>query len=337
MCLNRRTPFRAPGLRRSVPLAVALGLIFPSLLSGQSAARDALANFPADTQQILYSNLAQLRALPDYQRIRPWIITQQLGTFEGILRSFRTDPEKEIDEVTLGWRGDAATSAFVGLAEGRFQPEVTHDYFVQRQLPYQQYAGYELYGFGSTTDRESLFFAFFDSSTAVFGRMSDLKAVLDVRAGGRPGLQSNSDFANAEAELEGSAAQWGIVRGPVAASAAVPLLTGGVKLPADPKALLEPLRVVLYRLDWGGQLSMHMSLLCRDAESATKLSHALALLRVVQPNPGSDSPSGSAVGVLALFQGMDVQTNGSRLDMSGPVPAALAEQVLHNAGSLIAP
>lgn len=311
-------------------------MIFPSAVSGQSAARDAIANFPADTQQIVYSNLAQLHALPNYQRVRPWIITQQLGTFEGILRSLRTDPEKDIDEVTIGWR-DAASSAFFGLAEGRFHPEVAHDYFVDRQLPFQQYAGYELYGFGSTSDRDSLFFAFFDSSTAVFGRMSDLKAVLDVRAGGRPGLQSNSDFANAEGELEGTAAQWGIIQGTLAATEAIPFLTGGVKLFADPKALLEPVRVVLYRLDWGDQLFIHLSLLCRDAQSANKLRQALALLHAAPPNSSSGTTSGTAGGVLALLQGLDLQTNGSRLEMSGPVPAALADQVLRNGGTLTAP
>lgn len=51
-------------------------LIFPTLMFGQSGARDALASFPADTQQIVYSNLAQLRSLTDYPQIRQWILTR---------------------------------------------------------------------------------------------------------------------------------------------------------------------------------------------------------------------------------------------------------------------
>ncbi len=326
------------GRRGAVPFfLVALGLLFPALLSGQSAARDALPTFPADTRQILYSNLAQLRALPDYSRLRPLIITQQLSSFEGILRAFRADPEKEIDEVVMGWRGEAGGSVSFGLAEGQFHPDATHDYFVQHQISYQQYQGYELYGFGSSTEPDALFFTFFDSSTAIFGRLSDLKALLDVRAGVKPALQSNASFVSAEGELEGSAALWGIVQGGLASSEVLPVLTGGAKTPGDPKELLAPIRMVIYRLDWDGQLTMHMSLLCRDAESAAKLSQALALFRAARPTPTAKSTSASSAGVMPLLQGMDSQTNGSRIDLNGSVPSALAEQVLRNGVSLIAP
>jgi len=329
--------FRPPAREPSVALVVALWLVFPALLSGQGAARDALSTFPADTHQILYSNLAQLRALPDYGRIRLWIVTPPLDNFERILNTFRTDVEKDMDEVTLGWRGDAPNSAFFGLAEGRFQPDLTRDYFAKRETPCEQYAGYDLYGFGSSTDRDALFFAFFDSSTVAFGHLNELKAMLDVRAGGRPALQSNSDFLNAEGELEGSALQWGIARGALAAKEAAPWLTGGVKLPADPKALLAPIQLVLYRFDWGSQLYMRMSLLCRDAGSATKLTQVLALLHSAPASPTTGSTSAAATAVAALFQGMDVQTNGARIEMSGSVPIAITDQVLRNGGTLTAP
>jgi len=337
MPMLRPRRFRPPTPELSLAIVIGLWLVFPALLSGQGAARDALSTFPADTQQILYSNLAQLRALPDYGRNRSWIVTPQLNTFAGILYTFGTDAEKDIDEVTLGWRADAPNSAFFGMAEGRFQPDLTRDYFARRETPCEQYAGYDLYGFGSSDDRDALFFTFFDSSTVVFGHLSELKAMLDVRAGSRPALQSNSDFLNAEGELEASASQWGIARGALAAKEAAPWLTGGVKLPADPKDLLAPIQLVLYRFDWGSQLSMRMSLLCRDTESAAKLTRVLALLHSARPTPTTGSTSAAAAAVAALFQGMDVQTNGSRIEMSGPVPIAITDQVLRNGGTLTAP
>src|SRR5579864_9628272 len=155
--------FKLHGFRAeffSTALVVSILLVFPALSRGQGGGRDALSNFPADTQQMVYSNLAQLRALPDYALIRQLLFNQQLRTLEDSLRSMGTDPEKDVDEVTLGWRGDPSSTAYFGLAEGRLQPDQVHDYVAQHQLPYQQYAGYDLYASSSGQDRSALYFVF---------------------------------------------------------------------------------------------------------------------------------------------------------------------------------
>ncbi len=88
--------------------------------------------------------------------------------------------------MVLGWRGQVTdTVGFFGLAEGRFQPERANEFFARQQLPFRQYADLELYAFGSGEDRADLFFAFLSSPLAAFGRLNDLKALLDVRAGAR--------------------------------------------------------------------------------------------------------------------------------------------------------
>ena len=111
----------------STAVLIAILLLFPALSRGQGGGRDSLSIFPSDTQQLVYSNLAQLRALPDYSQIRQLLFTQQLRTLEDSLRSMGTDPEKDVDEVTLGWRGDPSSTSFFGLAEGRLQPDQVHD------------------------------------------------------------------------------------------------------------------------------------------------------------------------------------------------------------------
>lgn len=253
--------------RFPVPFIFVATLVCPAPLLGQGGARDAMATFPAQAQQILYTNLAQLRTLPNYAAIRPWVITQQLSSFEGIVRSLHTDPETDIDEVTLGWPGAMnANPVSFGLAEGQFHPEIAHDFFVQHQTPYQQYEGYEVYGFGSSSEPDALHFAFLDSSTAIFGRLADVKAMLDVRAGKSPPLQSNSGFVKAADELEGSAAQWGIIEGAMASRQALPLLGGDTKPPGDPKTLVDPIRSILYHLDWDTQLALSLSIVCQERE-----------------------------------------------------------------------
>ena len=80
-------------------------LLLPARLSGQAVVRDAMASFPTDTQQLAYMNLAQFRGMADYPLIRRYLLTSQLRDFQDFLRSVGVDPEKDVDEVVLGWRG----------------------------------------------------------------------------------------------------------------------------------------------------------------------------------------------------------------------------------------
>ena len=61
----------------------------------------------------------------------------------------------------------------------------------------------ELFAFGSGADPADTFFTFLDSSLAAFGRLHDLKALLDVREGSADALETNQTFRSYEAELEG--------------------------------------------------------------------------------------------------------------------------------------
>lgn len=282
---------------------------------------------------MVYSNLAQLRALPDYYRVRQWIFTPQLKRFEEFLASVDTNPEKDVDEVTLGWRGDPATTAYFGLAEGRMDPDRVHEAAVQQKVPIQEYDGYDIFSFNASGNRDDIFFVFFDSASAAFGRMSDLRALLDVRAGSRPALNSVSEFANGESELEGAAPQWGIARGAAAANQAGPWLTGGAKIPGGTQTFLSTAQWVLYRFDWGSGFSMHMAVVCKDSKSATDLANVLTALRAARP---STNPA-SAPATNALFQGMDIRTNEARVEVSATVPIELADRLFGNSGTLPSP
>jgi len=315
------------------PIVVAMGLLMFPALSRAQGARDALGSFPADTQQMVYSNLAQLRALPDYYRVRQWIFTPQLRRFEEFLVSMGTNPERDVDEVTLGWRGDPATTAYFGLAEGRLDPDRVHDAAVQQKIPIEQYDGYDIFSFNASGNRDDIFFVFFDTGSAAFGRVTDLKALLDVRSGSRPALSSVAEFANGESELEGEAPQWGIARGTAAANQAAPWLTGGAKIPGGTQAFLSAVQWVLYRFDWSSGFSMHMAVVCKDSKSATDLANVLSVVRAARP---STDPT-TAPATNALFQGMDIRTNESRVEVSASVPIDLADRFFGNSGTLPSP
>jgi hypothetical protein len=314
-------PLIAYGL---LPASISL-LVCPGVLWGQSLGRDALSNFPADTRAIVYSNIARLRVLPEYPRIRQRIFTQPLSHFEDFLRSVGIDTENDVDEVTVGTRGDAgSTSSFFGLAEGRFRPDEVHDLYVQHRLACQRYAGYDLYASHPGGDDVGLYFVLFDSSSAAFGRFGDLKAILDVRAGTDPALNSIREFADGEAELEGSATQWGVARGGAVPELAVPWLTGGPDVPGDLKSFLSPVRWVLYQFDWEGGLTLRLTMVCQDSESAARLAQALVFLRNLHQIAGAST----ANGIDGIFRELDVETSSSRVKVSASVSLETARHML---------
>jgi hypothetical protein len=307
------------------PWAVWIVLTFPGLLCAQQAARAGLGSFPADTQQVAYSNFAQLRSSPDYPQIRQHVLQQQLLGFQEFLRSLGVDLEKDVDEVILGWRGESLSGpGSYGLAAGRFDSDKIREVFTRTRLPVQSYAGSDLLAFGSGADPADTFFTFLDSSLAAFGRLHDLKALLDVRQGSADALETNQTLRGYEAELEDTAPQWGILTGKAAANVAVPWLSGGKKSTLDMTVFMEPVQAVLYRVDWDGGFTVHISVVCKTPESAAGL---YKLLNILKSAPVL-SAAGGAAGSAPLLQNLDARQDGSRLELSASGPADALDQIL---------
>lgn len=304
-------------------------------LYGQYAGEDALAKFPADTQQMAYTNLAELRQVPQFPLIQAHLLSPELRNLENLLKAAGIDPNKDVNELVLGWRGQVQdTARFFGLAEGSFDPDQIHEFFVNNKMPVQHYGGYDLYGFGSGAPRTAMFFAFLSGSTAEFGRMEDLKALIDVQNATKPALNSNPNFRRWEGDLQGLAPQWGIATGLAAANEAIPWLTQGKKISVNPSALFGSVKAVLYRVNWGDQIMAHLSIICQNPEAANGFSQLLTLLRNAQPEIKKDvSPALSQI-----LQNMSVSVNGSHLDLDASASISDLSQLLNApAGSTGAP
>jgi len=307
-------------------VALSVVLFFSAPLYGQYAGQDALASFPIDTQQMAYTNLADLRQVPQYPLIQAHLMSPQLRNLENLLKSAGVDPNKDVNELVLGWRGEAQdTTRFFGLAEGSFQPDQIHEFFVNNKMPIQRYSGYDLYAFGSGTARTDMFFTFIDNTKAEFGRLGDLKALIDVRNSARPPLNSNADFRRWEGDLDSLAPQWGISTGPAAANQAIPWLTQGKKIQIDPSALFGSVKAVLYRVNWGSQIMAHLSIICQNPEAANGFGQLLSMLRSAQPAAQkSMSPA-----LAQILQNMNVQVDGSQLNLEASTSVDDLAQLLN--------
>ena len=303
----------------------AVALLFPARLGAQGLDQVALSTFPADTQQLTYTELGRLRRSPDYPALRAQLLGGSLRGLAELLRSAGDDPEKDADEVVLGWRGAAtAPGGFFGLATGHFHPGQVGDFLKRRKRAPADYAGFHLYTCDSGPDRSELHFTFLDDSTAAFGGLNDLKALLDVHAGLRPALETNSAFVDWEAELRGSAPQWGISAGRAATSQAGLWLTGGLKDPPDLGALMAPVQALLYSIDFGSEFSTHISVVCDRPETAAALAQILVMWRNSHLSAGNSSPE-----LAAFLAGLDISAAGPRVSLDGSGPLKLVQLLGH--------
>src|SRR5487761_1392963 len=311
-------------LSAAVPAAV-LTLLLPAAIRAQGLAREALSCFPPDTVQLTYTDLAHLRSLPNYSQLSRVLFSRPVQQLEELLQPLGADPEKDVDEVALGWRGPMASNpVFFGLAEGRFHPSHVQDFMTREQLPSRQYEGYLLSTFGSGLNSNDLFFTFLSSDLAAFGSLSDLEALIDGYLGNRVTLDSNSQFVNWEAELEGSGPQWGITTGKAAANLAAPWLASGSKdAKADLNSLFAPIQAVLYQADWSDNFSAQIDVICQTPQSAQTLAQLLTLWRDSASSARSRSPE-----MTNFIQDLQIDTDGRRVELAGSGPPGVLNQFL---------
>jgi hypothetical protein len=297
-------------------------LCFPAPLAADQLPQEALATFPSDTLQVAFTNLAELRSLPTYPQLRERFLNQQMRPFQDFLRPIGIDPDKDVDEVMVGWRGElAGPTGYLGLAAGRFRPDLVEKYFDRTNLPTREYAGANLYAFGSGSDPGDIFFTFLNSSILAFGRLPDLKAMLDARQGSANALNANSDFVGWEGELESTAPQWGILNGKSVANLAGLWLAGG-KQNVDLSSLSRSVRALLYRVQWDTEFSGQLILVCDSPDSAAGFAGLLNALQKPPQQPAA--PGGTALP--SILQNIDAHRDGARLELevSGP-PEALGQ------------
>ena len=248
--------------------------LFPAMAAAQGLANQALATFPADTQQVAYVDLAQLRSLPDYRALRQMLFGRSMALFEQFLRPAGIDMEKDITAAMVGWRGDpTAGSPVFGIAAGSFDVVKAQEFIAQEGLPTAQYQGFTLDAFGQGRSPQDLYFTFLNGGLAAFGARGDLKTLIDDYQGRGKALIANAAFAQWSSSLEGSAPEWGVATGKEALKAVAPWLAPEQMTQFE--NVIGPVKAVLYQARWAGNFSTEISVICSNAQSARTLSELL--------------------------------------------------------------
>lgn len=182
-------------IRRVIPLLAVITFV-PALHAGILA--EALFSFPADTEYVEYDNLASLRTMPEYNKLRQRFAGKSLEEAASVLSQLGI-PESQLLEIV---NASDANASF-GLISGSFSSRS-----FRKSAAAQRYA--------STLVETQMFCAgrqtcvvFLEDSLAAFGSPAQLKSILSARAGTVNRLSSKPDAIG----LLNTGAEGALVRG----------------------------------------------------------------------------------------------------------------------------
>ena len=237
------------------------------------------------------------------------------------MRPWGIEPAKDIDEVILGWRDETMDPAkILGLVAGRFKPGELRQYSDRAGLAIIPYKGADMFQLGSAGAMESLYFTLFGDSLLAFGQLNDVTAMIDSRAGRSPSLKVNAEFSDWHRELDGTAAQWGVLTPKAARKLMESWLPPASQQELAAAYVGRSVQRVLYRVqgeDRGG--ATQIVLICNSWEDATGIA---ALGGLFQQGAKWLAPSGGA-GLLPAMGNLRISHASSRVVVELPGTTAM--------------
>jgi hypothetical protein len=248
--------------------------------SAQELVKEGLASFPPDTIRLEYSNVAKLRALPDYATLHKRYLAPSLRALETQLASLGVQ-ENDINEVVLAWQLAGTGMSFEGLASGRLDPQA-----MARQAATQNITtlpvGSDTTAYCFGTDDNAPCVAALGGSLGAFGTLDGLRALVSARAGQTPSLRSNAAFTNL-VEREGREAPiWGVAVGPAIEDWFKVSMPVQKNLPVDLPTVFRSVQSLGYTVEPTDKVRVNMELNCSSAAAAGNLRQQFDALRLFQ-------------------------------------------------------
>ncbi len=289
---------------------VALGLLVtPRAARAQGLVEEALKSFPAATLRIEYSNIATLRALPNYQALHQRYLGPRLRNLEASLGELGIS-ENDLNELVMGWK-DQGSWEFYGLTGGSFDPSSIASHAQQQGVKARPVGGQDVYCF--TSNQEETCAAALSDSLGVFGTFDSVKELLAIRAGQGASLQTKTSFGQLIRDTEGQQSPiWGVATG-----AAVPdwfksWMPNQSNLKLDWAQAFKPVQTLVYRVEPADQVTLKVRMNCTDSAGASSLGQIMQGVKMFQQiswkqqNPQQTNP----------FQDLQINTQDRQVDIS---------------------
>jgi len=286
--------------------------------SAQELVKEGLASFPPDTIRLEYSNVAKLRALPDYATLHKRYLAPSLRTLETQLASLGIQ-ESDINEVVLAWQLAGDGMSFEGLASGRLDPQAMARQAATQSITTLPAGSATAYCFGTTDTAPCV--APLGGSLGAFGTLDKLRALVGARSGQTANLRSNDAFTSLVERQGWDAPIWGVAVGPAIEDWFKVSMPVQKNLPVDLASVFRDVQSLTYMVVPADKVRVKMDLNCTTAAAAGTLRQQFDALRLFQkvawqrqypsvPNP---------------FDGLTVSANDTTMTLSMSTPYSAIE------------
>jgi hypothetical protein len=270
-------------MRRPTFLSLAIGLLgfCTSALMHAELLSQALLFFPASTKSLEYENLAQLRKLPDYAKLRQQYSGAALDRAEATFSKLGITEDSIAEAVSTIGSADLygiVSGSFSGI-EARKQAAKT----AFRQLTLGNKNVY-------CSDTE-VCVLFLEDSVAAFGKVEDLKAILRARQGITPRLGEKTPISDLLAKADLHAPVIGIAPGSELNNFIGDDIPGGYLSKANLSKLLATISLFQYSVRLDNKAHLNMNLSCATSLEAAALSQSLSTLNALHSISSSDTAS----------------------------------------------
>lgn len=293
-------------MRSAVAAVSSLTMIVLMLAGPARAARlgaDIIALFPKEVGEFAYADLKKARTMPWFSQLQEQMLPDRFRQFEKFLASAGVDPNTQVEELAWGLVAEGVTSKtektgssavptgeqVVGVALGNFNPDSTEAYFKRQKLPTSKARNYTLYGFGTGTGANDLFFTFIDSSTAAFGHRAVLEKMIEVRFGGDEGLMRNDQFFPLINEANGSGVVW-VVLNPAYTRLAIQQLAPEVEQFPEAAKLVTRMQNMIINVSASSGIDGKFQAVCGSTEDANTLAQLLQAGFLYKRYQAKDNP-----------------------------------------------
>jgi hypothetical protein len=268
-------------MRRTTFLSLAIGLLgfCASALMQAELLSQALLFFPASTQSLEYENLAQLRRLPNYAKLRQQYSGSSLDRAEATFSKLGITEDKMEEAVsTIG------SADLYGIVSGSFSGIEAAKRAAK--TGFRQLSLGDKHVFCSDIEVCVLFL---EDSVAAFGKVNDLKAILQARQGITQRLGGKTPISELLAKADLHAPVIGVAPGSELNSFIGDDIPSGYLSKANLSKLLATISLFQYSVRLDDKAHLNMNLSCATSLEAAALSQSLSTLNALHSISASEN------------------------------------------------
>ena len=293
--------------------------------------------FPKDAGEFGFADLSQARQFSWFPQFESQIVPVALYGFEQFLETAEMVQASPIDSVAwsrvTAKKSDSDSPStgggqLVAVAIGSFDPDTIRSFLDVRGAHALQIERYKLYGAGTGSGSDDMFFSILDSSTIVFGPLEPLKRILRIRAGQEDSLLHNEKMLNRIASANGEGIFWGVLDSAQAGGIIERFVPDAANF-RQSRDLIAKLKDLVITIKGSTDVEVDFGLTSGSPSDAVVISELLQaglLLRRYQTNSETNPELGP------LLDAVRIAANGNLLDIARDLtPDQLTSLIEHNA------